>query len=84
MGIQIPNAVGGFAPTVPSEKTLSDTRVLHEYLQRLTREVTRISDALFDNDKAIIAAINSGTSGVYTTTIVGLVVTSGLIVSVTT
>lgn len=84
MPVQIPNAAASYAPSVPSEKDLANPRILREYLQRLTREVTRVSDALFDNDKTILVAINSGTSGTFASTITGIVVTSGIVTAVTT
>ena len=83
MSVQIPNAEGSFLPQVPAASQLQGDR-LHEYLQSLRREVERISLALFDNDKMIVNAINSGCSISATSTVKGLVVTSGIVISVTT
>ena len=80
MSLQMP--IGGEArlPIVPN---LQD-KELEKFLQGLRREVERVSSALLINDRAIINAINLGTSFTATSTVLGIVVTSGIVTSVTT
>jgi len=84
MSIGLPNAAGSRVPSVPPPGQLANPHTMHEYLQRLTRELERVSNALFDNDKIIVGAINSGTSGTFTISSGGsIIVTSGLVITVT-
>lgn len=80
--MSLPMPLGGDSrlPLVPN---LQD-KELEKFLQGLRREVERVSSALLNNDRTIINAINSGTSFTATSTVLGIVVTSGIVTAVTT
>lgn len=84
MGVDLANSEQAFMPETP-ETLKSVSEDLYEYLERMKRFLDQMSDGTFNNDTLLANAINSGTSGTFAITSgSSIVVTSGIVTSVTT
>ena len=83
MSIELPQSESPYLPKIPVS-VQKDTPELFDFLEKLRSRVEDIQNGLFDNDRMIANAVNSGTSGTFTISSGGsIVVTSGIVISVT-
>jgi hypothetical protein len=83
MGIVLGNPGYLALPPVPTNLH-KDNPELYTFLEALRRNLSQSAQGLFHNDRLVVDAMNSGTSGTFTLSSGGsIIITSGVVIKVT-